>query len=51
MIRKIFSAVLVILLLTGLAGRAAELGAGMIRKLEDNKGGFFRSWGNCGTAS
>lgn len=45
MIQKMLSAALVILLLTGLAGCAADLGAGMIKELEDNKEGIFQELG------
>lgn len=45
MIRKIFSAALSILLLTCLAGCATDLGAGIIRELEDNKEGIYQELG------
>lgn len=48
MIRKSVAAALSVLLLTGLAGCAADLGTGMIKELEDNKEGirqeFYELW-------
>lgn len=45
MIRKLVSAALAILLLTGLAGCAADLGTGMIKELEDNQEGIRQELG------
>ena len=40
MMRKIVSAALFIVLLTGLAGCVADLGAGIIKELEDDQEGI-----------
>lgn len=45
MIRKLVSAALAILLLTGLAGCATDLGAGIIKELEDNQDGIRQELG------
>lgn len=45
MIRKIVSAALSILLLTGLTGCVTDLGAGIIKELEDNQEGIHQELG------
>ena len=45
MMRKIVSAALFIVLLTGLAGCVTDLGAGIIKELEDNKEGIHQELG------
>ena len=45
MIRKIVSAALSILLLTGLTGCVTDLGAGIIKELEDNQEGIRQELG------
>ena len=45
MMRKIVSAALFIVLLTGLAGCVTDLGAGIIKELEDNQEGIHQELG------